>query len=456
MSFEKRREAPWNLKKIYFGLSTLALLGIAWASAVSGENNLPPLQPLVRMTVLGLYANLFLAYAWLVRDLTPGRPAEWAWMIPVYGALCFMLPVFSGDIMEYLIRGRMLGLYHVNPYRALPIDFPDDLLRPYSIWIRNPDSYGPLSVYLQTPPAMLFPRSIAGMIAAYKGMILAITAVAVVFIYKITRRQTPETYGAGAWKMFAFSPLLIVTACVDGHNDIMMMTFSVVSLYFFFERKYTPAFLFWTAGFLVKYMNVLHLPFLVLGAVRDRWERDGKFPLRFVAGQTVLNLLVIAAAFAPLWAGESTFLAILRQKGAFYNNTFPYVFHLVLTKAGLAMSTDAVKYVLIALYFLGYVLLLVRTWRLRNLESPEFFGILSAAYLGFYAVLYSPIGYWYLIWALPWLVLTRWPRNFTIVLLYSALGLLAFYKRMNFMMPIALAGYLSLLGWDCVRKNPRR
>ncbi len=436
---------PFYLKRAYYFASVASLGLIAWVSWHFGETNLPPLLPVVRNLTLALYANWFLSYALFVSD--PGieneKPSGWIWLAAIGACLSLMRPVFSGDLLEYLIRGRMLGIYHVSPYRFIPLDFPNDLLRPYSVWVKNPDSYGPLSVYLQTLPAMLFKTSITGMIWAYKMMILGFYAVAVVFFWKIIQHLRLASAGR-LWAMFAYCPLFVVLAFIDGHNDILMVAFSVISLYFLLRHQFTRAFVFWTLAFLVKYMVAIHLPFMILYALRHKWSEKKTFPWRFIAGQLILNLVLIVACFAPVWAGSDTFLAIFRQKGAFYTNTFPYLFYLIPSHFGVVLDQQFLKTLFLSLFGAGYLYLLARCWKGAGEPAEDFFRILSLSYLAFYLSLPSPMGSWYMLWAVPWIVLARWNNKMLLILLYSAAGLLGFYKRYNFL----FAGALMVYGAD--------
>lgn len=437
---------PFGFKKVYYFTSAASLGLIGWAVQHFGETNLPPLLLSVRYLTLAVVANWFLSYALFVSDprIETEKPRGWIWLAVIGAFLSLMHPVFSGDLMEYLIRGRMLGIYHVSPYRFIPNDFPNDLLRPYSIWVNNPDSYGPLSVYIQTLPAILFKHSITGMIWTYKMIVLGFYAVSVLFFWKIVHQL--KLINAGRlWAMFAYCPLLVAMAFIDGHNDIIMMAFSVISLYFLIRRKYTPSFVFWTCGFLIKYMIILQLPFMVLYAVKQIWEDRKRFPWFFVFRQTALNVFLMGVCFAPIWGGGMTFLAILRQKDAFYTNTFPYLFYLLSDFVGVPVNTQFLKILFLGLFGVLYAHLLHCCWKKTMASWTDFFRVVSLCYLAFYAALPSPMGAWYMVWAVFWIVLARWPKDLTLLILYSAVGVLAFYKRPSFLAAIGIGVYFFSL-----------
>ncbi len=437
---------------IYYILSVGSLLLISWAIHAFGETNLPPLKSQVRWLILALYANLGVAYILLIQShsVNSENLKRWSWVALVGMALCAMHPVFSGDLMEYLIRGRMLAIYHVSPYCAVPTDFPNDILRPYSVWLTNPDSYGPLSVYLQTLPTLIVQQSVKGMVWLYKFMVLGFFALGVKFFWDMLNDLSLPN-ARKLWTVFAYSPFVIVGALIDGHNDIMMMTFSIISVSFMFQKKYSRAFLFWTCGFLVKYMVILILPFIVLVALKDQWKKIGRFPWVFAVRESLTNIALIILFFAPIWGGSNTFLAIWKQRGAFYTNSFPYAVQKGLGLIGIDAGDNIIRVIFLVCFVAIYGLLMVRCFRNGTDRPVEFFRTLALTFIMFYLVMPSPFGYWYLYWAFPCLVLSGFKRNFLVVVLYFAVGLLACYKRINYMVVTAAGIYITVSVFPFVR-----
>ena len=59
-------------------------------------------------------------------------------------------PLFSTDVFSYQIYGRMLAIYHTNPYTHGATATPLDPLYPYigAQWIYTPSVYGPLFTFI--------------------------------------------------------------------------------------------------------------------------------------------------------------------------------------------------------------------------------------------------------------------------------------------------------------------
>ncbi|MBI3252628.1 MAG: hypothetical protein HYZ52_04870 [Candidatus Omnitrophica bacterium] len=432
----------------YYLASLLSLLLIGWAKGFAHETNLPPLEPFVRLVINGLYLNLAAAFYLLV-----SRSAESAGdrknrflFFAVASLFCFLWPVFSGDLMEYLIRGRILGVYHQSPYRHVPAEFPGDLLYRYSTWKANPDSYGPIGVWLETIPALIFPHSARGMIAVEKFIFLGFMAAAIFFFSKIVEVSglSPKPRLAA---LFGFSPLLIVSSLIDGHNDVVMLAFTVGAVYFLLKKRTTRLFLFLTLAFLVKYTVLLVAPILAALALGEVWKEKKIFPALFALREIFLNAAIIFIAFAPLWGGRDTFLALIRASDWFYTNTLPYAFSQLVGFFGLKADPHFVKYSFLGAFAALYAVLFCRVLRSGTDDPQKLFRTLCLVYLFFYCTITIPFGFHYLLWALPWLVLSRWPMDIFLVTLYSFTGLFSYFKRMNYLILIACAVYAAALLW---------
>ena len=438
-----------GLPSVYFAVSLLSIFLIPFIVRHFSEINLPPLKAPARFFITALYLNLAASYfLYLKSEASQGLlgKREWGIFFIFAALLCLAPPVFSGDLMECLIRGRIFAVYHLNPYQHVPEEFPNDLLSSYSIWRDVPHTYGPLLAYLQALPVMLFPNSVSGMIWAQKMILLFFYGVTVLFFAKIVRLTGPEA-PANALPAFALNPLLVVCTVLDGHNDIVMLCFTVVSLWCLLRGRFTLCFLFWSCAFLAKYTVVLLLPLLVVYAVKREASRHGSFPWAFIFKQAALNLLFIAAVFAPIWNGKETFIVLLQVSEWFYTNTIPYAAHQLLGLLNLNVSQHFVKNFFLAGFGVFYVWALAVFIKKDEMGHREFFGWLACIYLCFFTTLTSPLAAHYFLWALPWLILARPPAANFFITLYSFTALFSYFKRMNYLILIAAAVYLAVLAF---------
>lgn len=432
----------------YYAASLGLLFLIPLAKAHWQEINLPPLLAPVRLVINLVYLNLAAAFFMLVRrplSRSFPRACWWVTFAVLAAALCAMHPVFSGDLMEYLVRGRILGIYHESPYGHVPAEFPGDLLYAHSTWKENPDSYGPLSVALETIPALFFPNSVKAMVWLEKLIFLGFTAVGIYFFKCLVSSEGRPDSSDRTVALFALNPLLWVSTVIDGHNDAVMLSLTIAAVYFLLRRKFSTSFLLWTAAFLVKYTVILILPFLAITAVRQEKEKLGKFPWAFIVREILVNSAVIFLAYWPLWAGMKTFLALTRASVWFYTNTLPYAIHQGLSFLGLSVNPAWLKYGLLGAFFTAYGYWLRAHAREKTPAAARFFRRICLVYLAFYVTITIPFGFHYLLWALPWLILSHWPLEPFLVTLYAFTGLYSYFKRMNYLILLAALIYGAVL-----------
>ena len=53
-------------------------------------------------------------------------------------------PLLSNDIFKYVFDGRILAVYHENPFVRVPADYPDDRFYDLVYWKAVVNAHGPL------------------------------------------------------------------------------------------------------------------------------------------------------------------------------------------------------------------------------------------------------------------------------------------------------------------------
>ncbi|OGW83099.1 MAG: hypothetical protein A3C47_04750 [Omnitrophica bacterium RIFCSPHIGHO2_02_FULL_51_18] len=430
----------------YYALSVASLLLIGTINHHFQDTNLPPLNPSGRYYINILLLNLLASYFYFIKQDVRSSFSlrQWGFFLFAAALLCLMAPVFSGDLFEYIFRGRILAVYHANPYLAVPNDFSYDPFYAFSIWRANPETYGPLFVAIECLPAFLFRNSMVGAVAFQKLIFLGFMGLAGLYLWKIAVRIFPGE-AHKPWLVFSFNPLLIVTTLIDGHNDIVMLALTLVSIHFFLRNQYTRSFIFWTLAFLTKYTVVILLPLLVVMAVRHEWKKEAHFPAGFILRQTVLNFSLMGLIYFLLWGGDKTFAVLQGFAGSFYSNTIPYLLHRSLQAVGLTLPEQWFR-TAAAVFFIGVnAVILWRAGSDKDGDLKVFFRRISLIYMAFYASLTSPFLAHYLIWVLPWVILSGWPKADLLIMLVSFAGLFAYFKRINYLIVLAVFVYGLLL-----------
>ena len=129
-------------------------------------------------------------------------------------------PLLSNDIFKYVFDGRILAVYHENPFLKVPADYPDDRFYDLVYWKAVVNAHGPIWRIFEATSAQLGGERCASAILAMKLWptlaYLGTTAV----LWLMLRSVCPRRAVVGTL-MFAWCPLVLFEALQNGHNDVV-------------------------------------------------------------------------------------------------------------------------------------------------------------------------------------------------------------------------------------------
>ncbi|HEV2654006.1 MAG TPA: hypothetical protein VGT82_03580, partial [Ktedonobacteraceae bacterium] len=205
-------------------------------------------------TVLLLVACLLLLLCYLLAlRVLPGRVGR-RYLIGstlLLGGLCVLIPVVtSQDLSSYIIYARMAVLYHLNPLSTSPQSIASDPLYAHLYWTNQPSAYGPMwtiiTCILQWITDLFSTNNVAAMVLALRLLGLCAHLFSTLLVWSITG-QLQELHEVIAPKMrvratlaFAWNPLLLFEACVNAHNDIIMLPFLLLAIWLLVRQARNP------------------------------------------------------------------------------------------------------------------------------------------------------------------------------------------------------------------------
>ena len=411
----------------------------------TGETNLPPLLPASRAVVNGIFLLMVGGYIWVIacQDKSPLSNGVWAVFLAVAVLLCAMPPVFSGDAYEYLMRGRIFGVYHLNPYAHASGEFSRDLFYPFSIWHHLPENYGPSWVLLQWIAPTFFGHSVPLALAAHKGLLLVFFVLSGILFHKINRHVSP---GNEEWltRLYLLNPNLWVHHLVDGHNDIVMIFWMLLAVYAILKQRWLAGMALAAVAVLVKFSSAVLLPVLGLMSLRA----CSRSPVRRICtafGQILIVFFTFAVFYAPFWIGRDTWRYFLIFKDWFYSNSIPYAVHMALGKMGWVIEPSVVAGFFRYFFMANSVLAVAWLAARKDLLSRDAFRATSWIFGAMYVSYAIPFYGHHLNWAIPFFILGEFPARRVGLCLFSFAGLFAYFKRLSFLFLMASAIYAAWL-----------
>ena len=242
--------------------------------------------------------------------------------------LLLMYPTGAADLFDQIFRARELAVYGKNPFLYPPADplFAQDAFRKYvGGWASTTSPYGPVWELLAAGTAWLAGADLWRALLFFKGLVILAYAGSAMLIYATLWRVRPG-WAARGLLFFAWNPLILWETAGNGHNDMVMVFFTLLSLYLLARGPraalWAPAAL--ALGVLSKFVPVLLLPILLVAIWQERrpsgaaaWAvpvHEGWFRATTAVLLGAAGFLVIAIVlYAPFWQGPSTIGALTRR-----------------------------------------------------------------------------------------------------------------------------------------------
>ncbi len=338
------------------------LLFPGW-SVTSSLNSIHPTPPPVTLSwlevplLLAAFFLALLAYLFALRHLP--RPVTTLRYILystlLLGLLYTLIPVVtSPDLFSYISYARIGVIYHLNPLTTLPTAISTDPVYVHLYWNNQPSAYGPswvaITSLLQWITLLFGKQSLLPMVIALRNFGLISHLCSTLLIWSIAGQmqrlqgRVSQQKRILATLAFAWNPLLLFEACVNAHNDAVLLLFILLATWFLLPGKhkttgYLAAMLMLALATCLKLNAVLLLPFFLIFIWKQETPETntpGGSPLArtLVAALTYAGTIILL--YTPFWQhGEILRVFQMNPTTSRAINTLPEFFsHLYNSIAG--------------------------------------------------------------------------------------------------------------------------
>ena len=377
---------------------------------------------------------LFVAYLAALRYArrVRARPFHLRWIVlstAFVSALMILTPtLFTADLFSYIMYGRMASTYGANPLVTSPRGFFFDPVYPLVFWKDTVSVYGPVWISLSSVLMAVVPPVVGQQIALFKIVAILFHLANAVLIWCILRRLAPR-YRLSGTVAYAWNPLLLIEFAANGHNDVVMVFFMLLSMLAIVRGHRVRPLIFLVAAILTKWVAVFLLPIYLVGVLREEpdWRHRCRYLLR--GGSTMVAVAVLL--YLPYWSGLVTFTAMFDSAAIErFINSFPELmvkpFSALLKgwlPAALAQGVTEANtgYALKAALGAGFLVFWLReVWWARpsaRVAAPWLRTLF--AYLLIACTWFWP---WYISWLVPFAALNGWSRLTQATLLFTLSG----------------------------------
>jgi len=315
--------------------------------------------------------------------------------------LLFLYPIYAIDIFLYLVHTRIWIFHGANPLLVPPAQFPQDpWIHLTGEWGTATSGYSPLWEMVAALPGLLAgPERVLLHVLGLKVMAVLAYWADVWLLNRLLGYLWPQDWGR-VWRLlfFAWNPLVLLELVGNGHNDGLMLTFLLLSLWLSLRGREIGGHAAMGLSVLVKVTPVFLWPFLWLWGMarRETWRERLRYSLgvALVVGLTGL-------AFVPfLWPNPQAWQALRESDSA--GRSFQAL--LILAAMALQVPSPFVRVQALArvLFLLAYGA--TGLWAWRSYRSPSGSPSRGSAFLlvqSWLAVLAALIGLFASNWR-PW------------------------------------------------------
>ena len=288
------------------GLSIIPFFHVNGPAAVMGNANL-------LLVLLGL-AFVLLLFATRIGNrvlkerLNPRNIRLLFWTIigltALFGITALFAPTgFWPDMFLYGLFGRMVTIYHVNPYVPSPSTISSDLL--YAVLPKGTAEtapYGPIWLDISIPVVLLARESVANVLIGFRIVGLIVHLANAVLIWVLLAKFKPETRISGT-VLYAWNPVVLLLGVTEMHYDGVVVLAVLLAALFFQRNSPIIGWIFMLVATLLNMLCLLLLPlFLSLLRRESQTMRRGR---RFLWWWLILGISIgiVMLAYAPYWPG---------------------------------------------------------------------------------------------------------------------------------------------------------
>lgn len=326
-------------------------------------------------------------------------------------ALAFQLiaflayPILSTDIFSYIFSDRVFTEYGQNIWKVTPDTYPEDKFFIFADWKDQTKVYGALNQIVYLPAAYLGQDDLVTTVILYK-LTAAVFALAALWVTVQITKELPEKQQGTLLRALFWNPLFVLEFSGNGHNDIIMIFFLLLSLLLWKEKKWLGAGIALAAAVQIKMIPVVFFGFFAWHLLQKRnWKAIGEYAGGFI--------LVNALAFAYMQVNPVEFLQRVLYNTSVYWQSLPALFERFVPGQGFPFSL---------LFGAVGIALLILQWRQK--WHPIFSSAVALlTYLLFFTAAYWN---WYVLWLLfliPFLKQT-WLKN--TILAFTVTSFLAY------------------------------
>jgi len=216
--------------------------------------------------------------------------------------------IMSQDMLWYGLYGRMIVLYHVNPYTATHVMFSYDMLYTVISELRLPagtpatfptGTYGPVWLDVCLLVALFAQDTIAHIVYGFRIIGLAAHILNSILLWMLLTKWKPE-FRVSTVLLYAWNPVILLLGIAQMHAQIVVTLFMLLATFFSLRSSTLLGWIFVVLGVLICPFYLLLVPLFLRLLGSKTCITPGR-RLLWWAMVGLVTTLVLLLAYAPYW-----------------------------------------------------------------------------------------------------------------------------------------------------------
>ncbi len=289
-------------------------------------------------------------------------------------------PILSTDIFSYIFSERVATVHNENIWHTKPAAFPDDQFGVLADWKDTTSVYGGMHFLLYIIPSYVGQNDLATLVILYK-IVPAIFAIGIFYVlYLLLRKDKRHSINWGLIFVF-WNPLFVLEIFGSGHNDSMMIFFTLLSFLLFRQKVWILSGIVLSLAVQIKLIPIVLLFFFLLSLFR---QRNYAGSVLFAGSFIIMNVLF----FVLMQVNIFEFLQRVAYNGGVYWQSLPTVI--------MQLQPQLVQYIFV-IFLLWVILFVWYVWK-KKIDPMHAYAFVLFVYLLFVSAAYWN---WYVLWILP-------------------------------------------------------
>ena len=300
-------------------------------------------------------------------------------LLTVLLSVIFLLApaVMWPQVFLYGLYGRMVTVFHVNPYEPSHAILSGNLL--YSVITTRqvgPAPYGPLWLDLTLPVTLLARDSVANLLIGFRLFGLLVHLANTLLLWQILGRLRAERRVVGTL-LYAWNPVILLLGIAEMHYELVVILFILLASYFYLRRAFLLGWVCLLLAALMSPLCLLLLPLFFPLFWRETRGMPGGQRALWCLLLIGLSFVIAGLAYYPYWIGQGSAITTTQLRQAFFpdtaiNSLDAAIQHLRLNARAIAWIAAPLTWNILTATVAGSLLLL-GIWLVDNLELALLF-----------------------------------------------------------------------------------